>query len=96
MKIIIIQNRIVNLHNVTIVSRFLPGDRVPGHHSFTPQFRRYVIFFEFVAAIGESDIYENPSARFVYDGRREWMSDWAEIVDAMNRRPALADHDYAY
>ncbi len=96
MSIIIIQNRIVNLHNVTIVSRFLPGDRVPGRHPLTPQFRQPVIFFEFVAAIGESDIYDNSSARFVYDSRREWMSDWAAIIDAMNSRPALGDHDYAH
>lgn len=94
MKSIEIQNRIVNLDNVTIVSNYAPGDPIPGSQAFATHFRRAVICFDFIGQKGNS-IFKNTGGRFVYEDENECASDWERLLDAFDAcvESACPEHD---
>jgi hypothetical protein len=90
-----LQNRIVNLDNVAVISKFIPGDAIPTASPLGARFRKAVIYFEFVNALDDNSIFDSPVARFVYDTPEEFHADWLKIRRRVywSRKYATSDDD---
>ena len=84
MQVLILQNRIINLANVTTVRRFTPGDWHPNPKKKGDIINFHEIWFEFNTFFGSPS-----SVHLQYQSREDQGLEWDNIIRTMETPQCL-------
>jgi len=81
MNLLIIQDRIINLENVTCIRRFRPGDRRPTPWDVSQCFSKHTIWIEFAVTVGDSKNFDATAEPFEYHSANAADEQWQRLCE---------------